>query len=79
MVCTASFHCENREKERQICKIEEEKHRVREKELGKNYLLETYFKGLDEAQQTVEMAADEHDAFEIFIGKHVNAYKFWEI
>ncbi|XP_030385685.1 uncharacterized protein LOC115632600 [Scaptodrosophila lebanonensis] len=39
-----------REKERQILKIEEEKHRVRERELGKNYLLETYLNALDEAE-----------------------------
>ncbi|XP_017057805.1 ras association domain-containing protein 10 [Drosophila ficusphila] len=38
------------EKDRQILKIEEEKHRVRERELGKNYLLETYLKDLDELQ-----------------------------
>ncbi|XP_022226687.2 ras association domain-containing protein 10 isoform X2 [Drosophila obscura] len=38
------------EKDRQILKIEEEKHRVRERELGKNYLLETYLKDLDEPQ-----------------------------
>ncbi|XP_067648130.1 serine-rich adhesin for platelets [Eurosta solidaginis] len=37
-----------REKERQISKIEEEKHRARERDLGKNYLLETYLNGLDE-------------------------------
>uniref|UniRef100_A0A6P4EV88 Ras association domain-containing protein 10 n=1 Tax=Drosophila rhopaloa TaxID=1041015 RepID=A0A6P4EV88_DRORH len=39
------------EKDRQILKIEEEKHRVRERELGKNYLLETYLKDLDEPQE----------------------------
>ncbi|EDW92673.1 uncharacterized protein LOC6532188 [Drosophila yakuba] len=39
------------EKDRQILKIEEEKHRVRERELGKNYLLETYLKDLDESQE----------------------------
>jgi len=32
-------------------KIEEEKHRARERELGKNYLLETYLKDLDEPQE----------------------------
>ncbi|XP_016934280.3 ras association domain-containing protein 10 isoform X2 [Drosophila suzukii] len=39
------------EKDRQILKIEEEKHRARERELGKNYLLETYLKDLDEPQE----------------------------
>ncbi|XP_013112860.2 uncharacterized protein LOC106091016 [Stomoxys calcitrans] len=43
-----------REKERQINKIEEEKHRKRERELGKNYLLETYLNGLDEAEFELE-------------------------
>ncbi|XP_053957138.1 uncharacterized protein LOC128862503 [Anastrepha ludens] len=46
-----------REKERQISKIEEEKHRVRERELGKNYLLETYLKGLDEANGEPDLEA----------------------
>ncbi|KAH8375649.1 hypothetical protein KR200_003906, partial [Drosophila serrata] len=38
------------DKDRQILKIEEEKHRVRERELGKNYLLETYLRDLEETQ-----------------------------
>jgi len=42
------------EKDRQIFKIEEEKHQVRERELGKNYLLETYLKDLDEPQEKGE-------------------------
>ncbi|KMY96571.1 uncharacterized protein LOC6736201 isoform X1 [Drosophila simulans] len=42
------------EKDRQILKIEEEKHQVRERELGKNYLLETYLKDLDEPQEKGE-------------------------
>ncbi|XP_011203663.2 uncharacterized protein LOC105226479 [Bactrocera dorsalis] len=46
-----------REKERQISKIEEEKHRVRERELGKNYLLETYLNGLDEAHAEPDLEA----------------------
>lgn len=53
------------EKERQITKIEEEKHRKRERELGKNYLLETYLNGLDEAECEPEI----QDGEEIFIGK----------
>ncbi|XP_037807911.1 histone-lysine N-methyltransferase, H3 lysine-79 specific [Lucilia sericata] len=52
-----------REKERQITKIEEEKHRKRERELGKNYLLETYLNGLDEAECEPEI----QDGEEIFI------------
>ncbi|KAH8234935.1 hypothetical protein KR032_005867, partial [Drosophila birchii] len=39
------------DKDRQILKIEEEKHRVRERELGKNYLLETYLRDLEETQE----------------------------
>ncbi|KAH8232714.1 hypothetical protein KR038_000465, partial [Drosophila bunnanda] len=39
------------DKDRQILKIEEEKHRVRERELGKNYLLETYLKDIEEIQE----------------------------
>lgn len=55
------------EKERQINKIEEEKHRKRERELGKNYLLETYLNGLDEAECG---GLEQHEeGEEIFIGK----------
>ncbi|KAH8342354.1 hypothetical protein KR059_002778, partial [Drosophila kikkawai] len=39
------------DKDRQILKIEEEKHRTRERELGKNYLLETYLRDLEETQE----------------------------
>ncbi|KAH8379704.1 hypothetical protein KR009_006728, partial [Drosophila setifemur] len=46
------------EKDRQILKIEEEKHRKRERELGKNYLLETYLKDLEEPQVNDLMAKD---------------------
>ncbi|XP_017136335.1 uncharacterized protein LOC108151926 isoform X1 [Drosophila miranda] len=57
------------EKDRQILKIEEEKHRVRERELGKNYLLETYLKDLDEPQDNSptieEVDADEPDAEDV--------------
>ncbi|XP_037722916.1 ras association domain-containing protein 10 [Drosophila subpulchrella] len=49
------------EKDRQILKIEEEKHRVRERELGKNYLLETYLKDLDEPQ---ENGPEDREVFE---------------
>lgn len=40
------FH---RDRELQIAKIEEARHRLREKEHGKNYLLETYLNGLHDA------------------------------
>ncbi|XP_034134006.1 ras association domain-containing protein 10 isoform X1 [Drosophila guanche] len=53
------------EKDRQILKIEEEKHRVRERELGKNYLLETYLKDLDEPQAIEEVDEDDPDATDI--------------
>lgn len=52
-----SFVCS--EKEKQIAKIEEEKHRKRERELGKNYLLETYLNGLDEAECGEQVDAQE--------------------
>lgn len=38
-----------RDRELQIAKIEEARHRLREKEHGKNYLLETYLNGLHDA------------------------------
>ncbi|XP_059610667.1 ras association domain-containing protein 10 isoform X2 [Phlebotomus argentipes] len=38
-----------RERELEISYIEEERHRIREREHGKNYLLETYLNGLHEA------------------------------
>uniref|UniRef100_A0A1B0B6M0 Ras-associating domain-containing protein n=1 Tax=Glossina palpalis gambiensis TaxID=67801 RepID=A0A1B0B6M0_9MUSC len=59
-----------REKERQIAKIEEEKHRKRERELGKNYLLETYLNGLNEAECEPEIA----DGEEIFIDEPYQRY-----
>ncbi|XP_039434460.1 ras association domain-containing protein 10 [Culex pipiens pallens] len=40
-----------RDRELQISKIEDDRHRLREREHGKNYLLETYLKGLSEATQ----------------------------
>ncbi|XP_034655112.1 ras association domain-containing protein 10 isoform X1 [Drosophila subobscura] len=55
------------EKDRQILKIEEEKHRVRERELGKNYLLETYLKDLDEPQAIEEVDEDEPDAADVLL------------
>lgn len=50
----------NRDREHQILRIEEAKHRSREKEHGKNYLLETYLNGLNEADDR-EMGADKHE------------------
>uniref|UniRef100_A0AAG5DLQ1 Ras-associating domain-containing protein n=1 Tax=Anopheles atroparvus TaxID=41427 RepID=A0AAG5DLQ1_ANOAO len=47
-----------RDREMQISTIEEERHRVREREHGKNYLLETYLKGLAEAADTDPNAID---------------------
>ncbi|CAD7081862.1 unnamed protein product [Hermetia illucens] len=40
-----------RDRELQIAKIEEDRHRMREREHGKNYLLETYLNGLHEAEE----------------------------
>ncbi|XP_055382484.1 histone-lysine N-methyltransferase, H3 lysine-79 specific [Condylostylus longicornis] len=40
-----------RDRELQIAKIEEERHKNREKEHGKNYLLETYLNGLHEVEE----------------------------
>ncbi|XP_052860615.1 ras association domain-containing protein 10 [Anopheles cruzii] len=47
-----------RDREIQISSIEEERHRLREREHGKNYLLETYLKGLSEATETDPNALD---------------------
>ncbi|XP_058067360.1 ras association domain-containing protein 10 [Anopheles bellator] len=47
-----------RDREMQISSIEEERHRLREREHGKNYLLETYLKGLSEATETDPNALD---------------------
>ncbi|XP_058836318.1 uncharacterized protein LOC131692925 [Topomyia yanbarensis] len=47
-----------RDREIQISKIEEDRHRVREREHGKNYLLETYLKGLTEASELDPTVAD---------------------
>uniref|UniRef100_A0A182QBB4 Ras-associating domain-containing protein n=1 Tax=Anopheles farauti TaxID=69004 RepID=A0A182QBB4_9DIPT len=47
-----------RDREMQINMIEEERHRLREREHGKNYLLETYLKGLAEAADTDPNAID---------------------
>ncbi|KAM8710358.1 hypothetical protein ACLKA7_017050 [Drosophila subpalustris] len=41
-------------KEQEILQIEEEKHRVRERELGKNYLLDAYLKTIDKPAETAE-------------------------
>ncbi|XP_053688890.1 ras association domain-containing protein 9 [Sabethes cyaneus] len=43
-----------RDRELQISKIEEDRHRVRERAHGKNYLLETYLKGLSEATEVAD-------------------------
>lgn len=41
-------------KEQEILKIEEEKHRVRERELGKNYLLDAYLNTKEKPAETTE-------------------------
>lgn len=50
-----------RDKEVQISRIEEERHKLREKEHGKNYLLETYLKGLHEADDK-DLAKEHSDS-----------------
>lgn len=50
-----------RDKEVQISRIEEERHKIREKEHGKNYLLETYLKGLHEADDK-DLAKEHSDS-----------------
>lgn len=40
-----------RDREVQISQLEEQKHKIREQEHGKNYLLETYLNGLHEAEE----------------------------
>lgn len=40
-----------RDREIQISQLEEQKHKIREQEHGKNYLLETYLNGLHEAEE----------------------------
>ncbi|XP_062564673.1 ras association domain-containing protein 10 [Armigeres subalbatus] len=47
-----------RDRELQISKIEEDRHRVRERAHGKNYLLETYLKGLPESSEVDRNAGD---------------------
>lgn len=46
----------------EISNIEEERHKVREKEHGKNYLLETYLKGLGESEDKQELGAGNSDS-----------------
>lgn len=46
----------------EISTIEEERHKVREKEHGKNYLLETYLKGLADSDDKQELAAGNSDS-----------------
>lgn len=46
------------EKEQQILQIEDEKHRVRERELGKNYLLDAYLKTMD---KPVDAGEEQHN------------------
>ena len=46
----------------EISTIEEERHKMREKEHGKNYLLETYLKGLPDSEEKQELAAGNSDS-----------------
>ena len=46
----------------EISTIEEERHKMREKEHGKNYLLETYLKGLQDSEEKQELAAVNSDS-----------------
>lgn len=46
----------------EITTIEEERHKVREKEHGKNYLLETYLKGLPDSDDKQELTAGNSDS-----------------
>lgn len=50
-----------RDKEIQISRIEEDRHKLREKEHGKNYLLETYLNGLHEADDK-DLAKEHSDS-----------------
>ncbi|ALC42963.1 CG13875 [Drosophila busckii] len=53
------------EKEQQILKIEHAQHRVREQELGKNYLLDAYLNALPEAtpcQQDISLVKDKESS-----------------
>lgn len=51
-----------RDRELEISTIEEERHKVREKEHGKNYLLETYLKGLADSEDKQELGAGNSDS-----------------
>lgn len=46
----------------EISNIEEERHKIREKEHGKNYLLETYLKGLPDTDDKQELGAGNSDS-----------------
>jgi hypothetical protein len=52
----------NRDRELEISNIEEERHKNREKEHGKNYLLETYLKGLADSDEKQELGAVNSDS-----------------
>lgn len=52
----------NRDRELEISNIEEERHKVREKEHGKNYVLETYLKGLTDSDEKQELGAGNSDS-----------------
>lgn len=52
----------NRDRELEITTIEEERHKSREKEHGKNYVLETYLKGLTDSDEKQELGAGNSDS-----------------
>lgn len=58
-----SLYIPHRDREIEITTIEEERHKLREKEHGKNYLLETYLKGLQcSSDDKQELAAGNSDS-----------------
>lgn len=51
-----------RDRETEITSIEDERHKLREKEHGKNYLLETYLKGLQDSAEEKESGVGNSDS-----------------
>lgn len=56
------FLCNYRDREVEISNIEDERHKLREKEHGKNYLLETYLKGLQDSAEEKESGVGNSDS-----------------
>lgn len=57
-----SFLKSNRDREHQITKLEEDRHHLRERKHGKNYLLETYLNGLHDADDKEMTTAGNSDS-----------------